>query len=370
MPREDIKKKVTPKTLEKQKKMDELAKQGINANEASKLLKMSTRDTYNYYHEKGYNTSNKYTANYDVFEVIDNEEKAYWLGFLYADGNVRTAESKDNYQQKGYTVSLRLHVQDIKHLYKFKEFTQTTSPVVYEEKFTGGAIRHQCVLNIHSKKMCQDLINWGCTPRKSLALQFPKHLPKNLINHFVRGYFDGDGHIKREKMGIELVGTKDFLDYIVDYYKLTEPNWGREGRAYCIWFYGKNANRLIDEMYKDSTVYLDRKYFRSMYLQEKLAYYEKVKNIALELYNTDLIEVKEISRITGVPLTTLYRTKEKNNTPGRRLSKEEKVLTCLVDGCNNITSKKNLCEKHYTRQYRYGDIHFSKYKRGNNSKKS
>lgn len=28
----------------------------------------------------------KYTFNENIFSIIDNEEKAYWLGFLYADG--------------------------------------------------------------------------------------------------------------------------------------------------------------------------------------------------------------------------------------------------------------------------------------------
>ena len=30
----------------------------------------------------------KYDRNSNVFEKIDTEEKAYWLGFLYADGYI------------------------------------------------------------------------------------------------------------------------------------------------------------------------------------------------------------------------------------------------------------------------------------------
>ena len=30
----------------------------------------------------------KYSLNDDYFSVIDNEHKAYWLGFLYADGSL------------------------------------------------------------------------------------------------------------------------------------------------------------------------------------------------------------------------------------------------------------------------------------------
>lgn len=358
---------VFQKTLEKRRKMDELAKQGKNANEAATILKMSTRDTYKYYQEKGYAIvpyNQKFQANYDIFEEIDTEEKAYWLGFFYADGNVQIREKKENHIQRGYSASLRLHVQDIKHLYKFKDFIGTTSPVVYEEKKAkNGAICHQCVVSVHSKKLCQDLIKWGCVPRKSLILKFPDKLPKQLINHFVRGYFDGDGHISREERRIELIGTKQFLEYIVNYYNLSEPNWGREGKAYCFWIYGENAQKLINEMYYNATVFLDRKYFRCKYIQEKLSYYEKIKNIAIEIYKTGALEVEEVISITGVPQTTLYRALEKSGIPKRRLSSDQKLDICTVEDCDNKADRKNMCQKHYTRWYRYGDVHFSKYNR-------
>ena len=80
--------------------------------------------------------------------------------------------------------------------------------------------------------MFNDLIKQGCVPNKSLILTFPnKHqVPKNLINHFIRGYFDGDGSIsygiqerysvrkkqntKRLNINAQFIGTKEMLTVI------------------------------------------------------------------------------------------------------------------------------------------------------------
>ena len=53
-----------------------------------------------------------------------------------------------------------------------------------------------------AKKIFKDLIKLGVTPRKSLTLKFPTFLNEDLMRHFIRGYFDGDGCIwdgKRQK---------------------------------------------------------------------------------------------------------------------------------------------------------------------------
>lgn len=83
--------------------------------------------------------------------------------------------------------------------------------------------------------MFEDLIKQGCIPNKSLVLTFPnKHqVPENLINHFIRGYFDGDGsisygirerysvrkkqNVKRLSVSAQFIGTKEMLAVIDDY---------------------------------------------------------------------------------------------------------------------------------------------------------
>jgi len=58
-------------------------------------------------------TNRRYDVNHSFFEVIDTEEKAYWLGFLYADGCVRKTRS-------GSQVVLKLSIKDEEHLVMFK----------------------------------------------------------------------------------------------------------------------------------------------------------------------------------------------------------------------------------------------------------
>lgn len=130
-------------------------------------------------------SSKKYNYNDDIFECIDNEEKAYWLGFLYADGYVRFRE------KSGSELKLKLGVKDKDHLLKFKKFISNDDiPVVYEEYKNSKCFK----VSINSKKIVSDLIKLGCTNKKSLTIEFPL-LKEEFNRHFMRGFFDGDGSV-------------------------------------------------------------------------------------------------------------------------------------------------------------------------------
>ena len=144
------------------------------------------------------------------FEKIDTEEKAYWLGFLYADGSVGSKEDK---------IELGLAEKDLKHIEKFKTFMNINNKISYREKTKSYR------MSFRSAQCKQDLINKGCVPKKSLILNFPNEnqVPKYLIRHFIRGYFDGDGCFSRQLHNIIVsptvgfIGTKDFLEKILYY---------------------------------------------------------------------------------------------------------------------------------------------------------
>ena len=51
-------------------------------------------------------------CNYDYFEIIDTEDKAYWLGFIYADGNINKAKN---------TLTINLQGKDNGHLAKLNK---------------------------------------------------------------------------------------------------------------------------------------------------------------------------------------------------------------------------------------------------------
>ena len=133
----------------------------------------------------------------DFFEIIDCEEKAYCLGLMYSDGNVLSSKNWDSKQ-----VSLTQAEKDKDVLEQFKKLTKSESTMC--ESTVKGEKYYR--LTIYSKKMFDDLNNLGVVERKSLALTFPDFLPKELIGHFIRGYFDGDGCIwegKPKKMAVK-----------------------------------------------------------------------------------------------------------------------------------------------------------------------
>lgn len=210
-------------------------------------------------------SSKKYNYNDDIFEKIDTEEKAYWLGFLYADGYVRERKS-------GSELRLKLSIRDKEHLLRFKSFiSEDNIPIV--EEMSGNS---KCVkVSINSRKIVQDLIKLGCVGKKSLIITFPK-LENNLIHHFIRGYFDGDGWISTKKdnsfcFGI-VSGSKSMLDavnkIISKESEITETK---------IYHRSLNVNNIVYSsvtdiikifrfLYKESNIHLNRKMDKFTYI--------------------------------------------------------------------------------------------------------
>jgi len=122
------------------------------------------------------------------FEKINSEDRSYFLGLLYADGNVCQNKLDLRLVESGGYILERL----AKHIYLY-DFTIYDVPSKVME---GGYItKPQKRLNIYSKKICDDLIKLGCTPNKSHSIIFPTFISDELMPHFIRGYFDGDGCI-------------------------------------------------------------------------------------------------------------------------------------------------------------------------------
>lgn len=192
----------------------------------------------------------------NAFKIIDNEEKAYWLGFLYADGYVN--------ENKG--IELTLKKDDLDHIEKFKNFMKSDHKISFREQ--QQAYR----FSIYSKELAADLIKLGCFQNKSLILEFPteEQVPRELIHHFMRGYFDGDGCISysQGQLHFSVIGTELFLqkyeEIILKELNRTKANkWGSEGKAYNIRYGGNvQVSKIYDFLYNNATVYLERKHNR------------------------------------------------------------------------------------------------------------
>jgi intein-encoded DNA endonuclease-like protein len=109
---------------------------------------------------------------------------AYILGFIYADGNV--------VHTKRDTWFLSIQITD-------KELLETIKKSIGSEHFISKrnlieGNKQLYRLQIGSKDMCQDLSILGIAEHKSLTMKIPT-IPKHYFSHFLRGYFDGDGHV-------------------------------------------------------------------------------------------------------------------------------------------------------------------------------
>lgn len=213
----------------------------------------------------------KYYINQDYFNIIDNEWKAYWLGFLYADGTNRIKWNEKKHKME-HVLKLTLCYKDKTHLEKFKKSLQNDSPIKDRIIKLNNKEFKSCDINICNQKICNDLSDLGCVPNKSLILKFPndKIVPKNLIRHFIRGYFDGDGcvhvNLSNKSTVINFVGTKEFLSSLQDifhnelkisYTKMTNQ---RNNKAFQITYGGiEEFEKIFTYLYKDSNIYLDRK---------------------------------------------------------------------------------------------------------------
>ena len=209
-----------------------------------------------------------------VFEKIDNEEKAYWLGFFYADGYVLS---------NNYVAGICLQAKDVGHLHKFDRFVEATeNNVKYKPKLTKEKIFDLYQWVMHNENLYNSLIDKGCVPNKSLILTFPdeKIVPKKYVKDFIRGYFDGDGSVclTNKTKEISILGTFDVLNGIknsVDLFGKKNPTKPKNKRIYQLNLTGKRAFSFLQYIYKDATIYLDRKYQK--YLEFCRLYEESYK---------------------------------------------------------------------------------------------
>lgn len=192
-----------------------------------------------------------------VFDVIDTEEKAYWLGFIYADGYVSDLQT--------HRFEIALNAKDINHLYKFVNFIKASKDLVrYESK------RNCCRISLCNLHFCQSLNNLGVVPRKSLILQFPNEsiVPKILLPHFIRGYFDGDGCIMTSKNSVDklqtsFIGTKNMMESFQNYFGTNKKlivHKTKNGEVYYLRFRILQSIKILQKMYNNASIYLDRKF--------------------------------------------------------------------------------------------------------------
>ena len=205
----------------------------------------------------------KYEFNEDYFEKIDTEDKAYFLGFIIADGCIRDTETTKY-------MKLKLKFDDYVILEKMIESTNYLGGVYYHKN------KKYCELTLSGSKIINDLNKLGVVQNKTMFVKYPK-ISEELERHFMRGLFDGDGcisiHKKREgsrdttdRGQVNICsGSRDFIEKYVE--RLNEICGITKNKIRCPkgtynvidWGSFGDIEKFYDLFYKDASVYLERK---------------------------------------------------------------------------------------------------------------
>ena len=233
--------------------------------------------------EIDYSSNNLKTYDESFFEKIDTEEKAYWLGFIYADGCVKNhSKGKEGRQLKKYSLGIELAEKDKDHLMKFakticlnfeESMLYSRERKIYYDHLGEERSYKMNAFQVSSKKIVEDLIKLGCVPNKTLTKTFPTYdiVPKELIGHFMRGYADGNGGVLSEKKAWTIsTGSENFAKgFLKEINIQTKSNltYIQKVKDVNCWTFilgsGKTAIKVFDLMYNEkTTVYLERKYLK------------------------------------------------------------------------------------------------------------
>ena len=255
--------------LDKSKKLEIYTRytKGERLKDLAKEHSVSLGTLTNWYYKYGFKIDlfknqpkSKYNINDQFLEIIDTEQKAYFLGLMLSDGYV-TGTNK---------VSVKLHKQDKELLDNIFSYI-TERPVIIRE--------NTCEITICSKKLFQDLEKQGCIRNKTYSQMKLPVLKRELYSHFIRGYFDGDGSIYFSKstttnkygtkyfynnLRCQIIADQSFANVIKNLFaslgiSSTLAKSKSDHMKYVTVSGGKNLRLLHAYLYNNANVFLARK---------------------------------------------------------------------------------------------------------------
>ena len=225
----------------------------------------------------------RYSFNENFFDVINTEEKAYWLGFIWCDGYVCKSERKG---YSTYDFKLDLAIQDKKHIEKFKNSLDSTHPIrIYKSKSHFDKEKDTEIARIYiaNKYFAKNLYDkYKLIADRYDTKDVVNSIPESMIRHFIRGILEADGgisdyYIKEDrlntttrKMTVRFYTYESLLIFIRNHFiekclsnfqqQLRKRHEGKDGYAFELSYTGnKQVPKILRYLYKDATVYLDRK---------------------------------------------------------------------------------------------------------------
>ena len=299
---------------------------GFNVNNLDRQYKLSTADKANIINSYNTKSSNELAAEYNVsrgmitklwydaqlngkehrlyklehqdfFSAIDTDEKAYWLGFIMADGCV-----SDFHDGRASTISIALSIKDKAHLEKFLQAIGSDKQIYIDDY----NCKQRASIQISSKKLTDDLKKLGCVPRKTLLNTWVDLHNDDLQFAFIRGYFDGDGSISGNfdintlyRVNIAIAGYQKNLNNFITFLGMhgiksvfqkdnrTNKYSSNEEFGSLIISNKQHINAFLELVYpNECACYLDRKYILAN--KFKLLYAKSPRSWELNNTNADI----------------------------------------------------------------------------------
>lgn len=182
----------------------------------------------------------------NVFNDLNNEQSAYWLGFLYADGTVRRT-----------CLNVALTAKDLNHLAKLALFLGCPERAILN-------VRGHSWMQVSDRPLAERLIDLGIEPHRPRPTQAYESTPPEMRHHFLRGCFDGDGSVSIIPQ-LMIVGRLPFLQIVQDAFiehALANPVGIKDAHATWGKLYYKGIHRCLaiaEYLYQNATIYLERK---------------------------------------------------------------------------------------------------------------
>lgn len=227
------------------------------------------------------NGTSKRNIRHNFFSKIETELQAYLLGFIMSDGSIN---------KKRHSLVIHINDKDSEIFDLFK----IISPQAYTENckgyesiatIDGRTIKNKSSirLTISSKILIEDLEKLGVIENKTYHELHIPNMPENLIRHFFRGYFDGDGSftcyakkpnpINREKnwkmrASISIVAKtssliSEFQKWLAQNDIKVNINFDKKKQYFVLaGSADKTIKNLYSLLYNNSNFYLSRKYIR------------------------------------------------------------------------------------------------------------
>lgn len=234
-----------------------------------------------------YDINRKHSVNDKFFENVTTEIQAYWLGFIWADGSISKTAKRCSGPNR-LTVSQK--TKELQHLKRFAETIQSNADIHDREPMPN---KYVSILDINSRPLCMSLEKLGYDV-KSKRIRIPP-MPQNLIRHFIRGYFDGDGGlslymqkckkwtVKRQEFSI--TGNPVLIDEIqtilnqeTSVSQKVHPKPYKRTTKVVSLRYGRQSDidTLFHYLYDNASVYMKSKH------QKFIDYYSRQSNCGLQ----------------------------------------------------------------------------------------